>query len=212
MVLLWVGGVVVALGAGAVLGRRVLGRRAEQMLADGVAQAERRVEEALGGTATIAFDDDPLTVLLALRAERVPAGTLVVVGARLPNGLAVRRLELRATAGEDLASLVAHISPRAVSRQLGVPGLSVVITRGRLRIVVGLASVGVDVRVERGRVVLSVPVAPPPIGTLLSAGLTELVPRPPPLVQLQDVVVVGDELEVRAVVDLRDLLDDIELE
>lgn len=211
MVVLVVGGVIAALGAGAVLGRRYVTARAEQALADGVATAERRVQEALGGTATIRFEEDALPVLLALRAERVPAGSLVVEGARLPNGLAVRRLELRAPGDVDVADLVAHISPRAVSRQLGVPGLSVATSRGRLRLVVGLASIGVDVRVQEGRVVLSIPVAPPPIGTLLSAGLTELVPRPPAEIELHEVSVVADELEVRAIVDLRELLDDLDV-
>ena len=42
---------------------------------------------------------------------------------------------------------------------------------------------------------MSTSVAPPPIGSLLSAGLTELVPRPPAPIELHDVSVVDDELE-----------------
>jgi hypothetical protein len=202
-----------AVGAvGAVLGRREVGRRAAVALAHGLRDAERRVTDAVGGTARIELDGEPLQVLLRLRDGHIPSGRLVVERARLPNGLDVRYVELTARGEAEVADLVARITPRAVSRQLGVTGLAVRVSRGRLRLLVGLASVGVDVTVVDGRVVLKVPVAPPPIGTVLSAGLTELVPRPPPSIELHDVSVVDDELEVRAIVDLRGVVDELDLD
>lgn len=206
MIVLWVAGSVAAAGVGALAARRAVRHRAEEMLGRGIADVERGISERLGGTARIELDGDPIPVLMALRDERIPAGRLTVERACLPNGLVVRLAELTSRGDVDAADLVARITPRAISRQLDVTGLSVRVSRGRLRLVVGLASLAVDVSVVDGRVVLRIPAAPPPIGSVLSSGLTELVPRPPDGVELHRVQVVDDELEVRAIVDVRALM------
>lgn len=208
----WIIGGAAVVGVAGLLGRRAVDRRAADVLARGLRDAEDQIVDRVGGTAHIELDGDPVQVLLGLRAERVPAGRLVVERATLPNGLAVRHLELTARGGVEVADLVARITPRAISRQMDVPGLSVRVSRGRLRFVVGVASVGVEVTVEDGRVVLRIPLAPPPMGAMLSAGLTELVPRPPDAIELHDVSVVDDELEVRAIVDLRAAIDQLEID
>ncbi len=187
---------------GVVVGRRVVGTRAEAMLADGIAQVERAITDALGGVARVTVVGEPLPVLLGLRDEVIPAGRVEVERCTLPNGLSVRHAELTTAGGDDPGHVVARITARAISSQLGVTGLRVDISRGRLRLVLGVASVTVKVRVVDGRVVLSVPVAPPPLGSILGAGLTELVPHPPAGMELQDVTVEDSELVVRAVVDM----------
>ena len=190
---------------GGVVGKRQVTKRAEAMLADGIAQVERTLTENLGGTAKVTVEGEPLKVLLALRNEVLPAGHVEVERATLPNGLAVRHGQLTTAGGDDAGHLVIRITPRAISSQLNIPGLRVDIARGRLRLVLAVASVTVKVRVVEGRVVLSIPVAPPPLGGILGAGLTELVPHPPEGIELHDVEVDERELVIRAVVDMRRL-------
>lgn len=199
-------GVVVVLGvAVAVAAPRVATRLVDDAL-DGV---RADVVAATGGEVTLALSTPPLRTLQLVRAGHLPSGRLLVQGGRLPNGLRVRRAELLVSGADSPGLLVAHIAPEAVSRQLGLPGVSVQAAGERLRIAAGLASVGVQVTAVDGRVVLRVPVAPPPLGGLLSSGLTELVPRPPAGIHLDEVRVVAGEVVVRATVDL-DLLREAE--
>jgi hypothetical protein len=192
--------------AGGALSRRLFGKRAEAMLADGIAQIERTLTDNLGGTAKVTVEGEPLQVLLALRDEVLPAGHIEVERATLRNGLSVRHGQLTTAGGDDSGHLVLRVTPRAISSQLNIPGLRVDIARGRLRLVLGMASVTVKVRVVEGRVVLSIPVAPPPLGGILGAGLTELVPHPPEGIELHDVEVDERELVIRAVVDMHRLV------
>ena len=196
---------VAAGGFGAWLAKRVAGARAQRLLDEGLAQIEQALVDNLGGAATVTVDGEPLPVLLALQEDVLPAGSIQMEQFRLPNGLAVRHATLSTSGGDDAGHLVARISARAVSEQLNLPGVQVQIQGGRLRLVLGLASVTVRVQVVDGRVVLSIPVAPPPLGTIVSSGLTELVPHPPAGVELHDVAVEGRELVVRAVVDMQRL-------
>lgn len=200
-------GVVAAGGVGAALVRRLVARRAERVLRDGLQRLEGVLVDQLGGTATVTVEGDPMAVLLGLRRNVLPPGRAEVERSRLPNGLAVRHATLSTAGGGDAGHLVARVSARAISEQLGLPGVSVQMHDGRLRFVLGMASVTVRVKVVDGRVVLSIPVAPPPLGGIVSAGLTELVPEPPQGVELHDVRVVGRELVIRAVVDLQLLAD-----
>lgn len=205
---MWIGvlgALVAAGGIGAWAAKRVAGGRAQRMLDEGLAQLEDALVDELGGVANVTVEGEALPVLLALREERLPAGRIEMERFRLPNGLAVRHAELSTGGGDDAGHLVARVSARAVSDQLGMPGIQVQIHDGRLRLALGMASVTVRVKVVDGRVVLSIPVAPPPLGGIVSAGLTELVPHPPSGVELHDVAVEGRELVVRAVVDMHRL-------
>lgn len=205
---MWIGvlgALVAAGGVGAWVAQRVAGSRAQRMLDDGLAQLEQALVEALGGVATVTVEGEPLPVLLALREEVLPAGRIEMERFRLPNGLAVRHAELSTSGGDDAGHLVARVTSRAISEQLGMPGINVQMHDGRLRLAMGLASVSVRVKVVDGRVVLSIPVAPPPLGGIVSAGLTELVPHPPPGVELHDVAVEGHEMVIRAIVDMQRL-------
>lgn len=205
---MWIGvlgALVAAGGIGAWAAKRVAGGRAQRMLDEGLGQLEAALVGELGGVATVRVEGEALPVLLALREERLPAGHIEMERFRLPNGLAVRHAELSTSGGDDAGHLVARVSARAVSEQLGMPGINVQMHDGRLRLTLGLASVTVRVKVVDGRVVLSIPVAPPPLGGIVSAGLTELVPHPPEGVELHDVAVEGRELVIRAVVDMQRL-------
>lgn len=198
-------GLAAAGGVGAWIAKRVAGGRAQRMLDEGLAQIEAALVDNLGGVATVTVDGEPLPVLLALRREVLPAGRVEMQRFRLPNGLAIRHAELSTTGGDDAGHLVARVSARAISDQLGLPGVTVQMHDGRLRLVLGMASVTVRVKVVDGRVVLSIPVAPPPLGGIVSSGLTELVPHPPEGVELHDVTVEGRELVIRAIVDMHRL-------
>ena len=205
---MWIGvlgALVAAGGVGAWLAKRVAGGRAQAMLDDGLGQIEQALVDNLGGVATVTVEGEPLPVLLALREDVLPAGRIEMARFRLPNGLAIRHAELSTSGGDDAGHLVARVSARAVSEQLGMPGINVQMHDGRLRLALGMASVTVRVKVVDGRVVLSIPVAPPPLGGIVSAGLTELVPHPPEGVELHDVTVEGRELVIRAVVDMQRL-------
>lgn len=189
--------VAAAVGVGVVaprLAARVVDRALDGVRAD--------VAAATGGEVTLLLSTPPVRTLRMVREGRLPSGRLLVEGGRLPNGLHVRRAELLVSGAESPGLLVAHVTPEAVSRQLGLPGVSVRAAGERLRLAAGPASVGVQVTAVDGRVVLRVPVAPPPLGGLLASGLTELVPRPPHGVHLDEVRVVRGEVVVRATVDL----------
>lgn len=198
-------GLVATGGVGAWLAKRVAGTRAQQMLDEGLAQIEQALVDNLGGAATVTVDGEALPVLLDLRNEVLPPGRIEMEQFRLPNGLAVRHATLSTGGGDDAGHLVAHVSARAISEQLAMPGVNVQMQDDRLRLVLGMASVTVRVKVIGGRVVLSIPVAPPPLGGIVSAGLTELVPHPPAGVELHDVAVEGRELVIRAIVDMQHL-------
>lgn len=196
---------VAAGGIGAVVARRLVGGRAERALGEGLRQVEAALVDALGGAATVHVEGESLPVLLGLRRQELPPGRVEMERFRLPNGLAVRHAVLSTAGGPDAGHLVARVSARAVSEQLGMPGVSVQMHDGRLRLVLGMASVTVRVKVVDGRVALSIPVAPPPLGGIVSAGLTELVPRPPEGVELLGVGVEGRELVIRAILDMQRL-------
>jgi hypothetical protein len=198
---------VAAGGFGAWLAKRIAGARAQRLLDEGLAQIEQALVDNLGGAATVTVDGEPLPVLLGLQDQELPAGTIEMEHFRLPNGLAVRHATLSTAGGDDAGHLVARVSSRAISEQLGMPGVRVHVQDGRLRLVLGVASVTVRVRVDDGRVVLWIPSAPPPLGAIVSDGLTELVPHPPPGVELHDVAVEGRELVIRAIVDMQRLAD-----
>lgn len=202
---MWIG-IVAALaavgGIGAWIAQRVVGGRADRVLDDGLRQLEQALVDELGGTATVSVDGDSLPVLLGLRREVLPPGRIQMERFRLPNGLRVRRATLSTGGGDDAGHLVAHVSARAISEQLDLPGVTVQMHDDRLRLALGLASVTVRVKVVDGRVVLSIPVAPPPLGGIVSSGLTELVPPPPEGVELHQVAVEGRELVIRAIVDM----------
>lgn len=198
-------GLVATGGVGAWLAKRVAGNRAQTMLDEGLAQIEQALVDNLGGAATVTVDGEALPVLLDLRNEVLPPGRVEMDQFRLPNGLAVRHATLSTSGGDDAGHLVAYVTARAISEQLAMPGVNVQMQGGRLRLVLGLASVTVRVKVVDGRVVLSIPVAPPPLGGIVSAGLTELVPHPPDGVELHDVAVEGRELVIRAIVDMQHL-------
>lgn len=200
-----VSGLAAAGGVGAWLAKRVAGTRAQTMLDEGLGQIEQALVDNLGGAATVTVDGEPLPVLLGLRRQELPPSRIEMERFRLPNGLAVRHATLSTSGGDDAGHLVARVSARAVGDQLGMPGVHVQMHDGRLRLVFGLASVTVRVKVIGGRVVLSIPVAPPPFGGIVSAGLTELVPHPPDGVELHDVAVEGRELVIRAIVDMQRL-------
>ena|GEM_PF-4034704 len=189
--------------AAAVVAPRVATRLVDRALQD----VRSDVAAATGGQVTVLLSTSPLRTLRLVRDGRLPSGRLLVEGGRLPNGLDVRRAELLVSGTDSPGLLVAHVTPEAVSRQLGLPGVAVRASGERLRLAAGLASVGVQVTAVDGRVVLRVPVAPPPLGGLLSSGLTELVPRPPAGVHLDEVRVAGGEVVVRATVDLALLRD-----
>lgn len=192
-------------GLAAVVGRRMVGGRADRLLHDGMRQLEVAIVEQLGGSAVVTVEGESLPVLLGLRKEVLPPGRVELEHVRLPNGLAVRRATLSTAGGDDAGHLVAHVSARAISEQLGLPGVNVQLHSGKVRLLLGMASVSVRVKVVDGRVVLSIPVAPPPLGGIVSAGLTELVPPPPEGVELHDVRVEDGHLAIRAVVDMRRL-------
>lgn len=198
-------GLVAAGGAGAWLAKRVAGSRAQTMLDEGLNQIEQALVDNLGGVATVSVEGEPLPVLLGLRREELPPGRIEMERFTLPNGLAVRHATLSTSGGDDAGHLVARVTARAISDQLAMPGVNVQMHDGRLRLVLGVASVTVRVKVVDGRVVLSIPVAPPPLGGIVSAGLTELVPHPPEGVELHDVAVEGRELVIRAIVDMQHL-------
>lgn len=196
---------VAAGGVGALVARRLVGGRADRVLDDGLARLENALVDSLGGTATVHVEGESLPVLLGLRRQVLPPGHIEMERFRLPNGLAVRHATLSTAGGADAGHLVARVSARAISEQLGLPAVNVQMHDGRLRLVLGMASVTVRVKVVDGRVVLSIPVAPPPLGGIVSAGLTELVPHPPEGVELHDVAVEGRELVIRAIVDMQRL-------
>lgn len=205
---MWIGmlaGLVAVGGFGTWIAQRFVGGRADRVLDDGVRQLEEALVEELGGTATVTVEGESLPVLLGLRREVLPPGKIEMERFRLPNGLRVRRATLSTAGGDDAGHLVAHVSARAISEQLDLPGVKVQMHDDRLRLALGLASVTVRVKVVDGRVVLSIPVAPPPLGAVLSSGLTELVPPPPEGVELHQVAVEGRELVIRAIVDMERL-------
>lgn len=205
MIVAVLSGLVAAGGVGAWVAHRVAGSRAQAMLDDGLRQIEAALVENLGGVATVTVEGEPLPVLLGLRKEVLPPGRIELERFQLPNGLAVRHATLSTAGGDDAGHLVARVTARAISDQLNLPGVTVQMHDDRLRLVLGVASVTVKVRVVDSRVVLSIPVAPPPLGGIVSTGLTELVPHPPEGVELHDVAVDGRELVIRAVVDMQRL-------
>jgi hypothetical protein len=161
-------------------------------------RAGAAVEAELGGHAEVVVRDRPVVALLGLRRGRVPAGRLVLLGGRLPNGLRVERAELRVDGGAAPGRLVADVLPQDVGELLAVQGLRVEADGARLRLRLGPARLAVEVAAHEGRVALRVPAVLPPFRGLVSSGLTDLVPPPPPGLELQHVAVTAGRLRVRA--------------
>lgn len=204
--MVWLVSALVVVAVAAAVATVLVPRAAQRVLDRLVADLVLRLEDEAGGArATVAVSTPPVQALRLLQRSELPAGRVVLEDARLDNGMRVRRAELMVTGSGAPGMLVAHLAPSDISRMLGTPGLTVLARGGRLRLAAGPVSIGVQVAAVDGRVALRVPVAPPPIGSMVAAGLTELVPPPPAWVDLDEVRVVEGDVVVRARVDLEGL-------
>lgn len=190
-----------------VLGVAVVRWLAAGQLARLVHLAEDAVQRAVGGQASLEVEGRAVDVLLGLRSHRLPTARLVVTGARVPDGLAIDRAELTTTAGRahgrgEVLVTTAALAAALHERGAWASGLRVRGDGQRLRLRVGPASVAVELHAVDGRVAVRVPIAAPPLGGLVDAALSELVPRPPEGVTVQQVRVEGEAVVATLDVDV----------